>query len=184
VGATTRAGLLTTPLFERFGVSQRLEFYAEEDLCKILSRSAALLEVPMEEEGAVQIARRSRGTPRVANRLLKRCRDFAEVMAEGVISGEVAARALDVLGVDSLGLESGHRALLETVVDKFNGGPVGLSTLSAALGEEKDNIEDVLEPYLIQQGLLERTPRGRKITIAGRLHLNPNATTQRTLFDS
>lgn len=185
VGATTRAGLLTTPLFERFGVSNRLEFYNQEDLCRIILRSAGLLGVELDNDGAGEIARRSRGTPRVANRLLKRCRDFAEVKANGCINGEVATRALDVLGVDKLGLESGHRALLDCIANKFSGGPVGLSTLSAALGEEKDNIEDVLEPYIIQLGLLERSPRGRKITLAGRLHLDPNTAppVQRSLFD-
>ncbi|MDJ0838442.1 MAG: Holliday junction branch migration DNA helicase RuvB [Acidobacteriota bacterium] len=186
VGATTRAGLLTTPLFERFGISQRLEFYNLEDLCKILHRSAGLLQVGIDDKGALEIARRSRGTPRVANRLLKRCRDYAEVKGEGVIDGHNAERALEILGVDKLGLETGHRALLDTIANKFNGGPVGLSTLSAALGEEKDNIEDVLEPYLIQQGLLERSPRGRKITLSGRIHLDPKNVTpmQRSLFDN
>lgn len=184
VGATTRAGLLTTPLFERFGVSQRLEFYSQADLIKILIRSARILNVGIDEGGAGEIARRSRGTPRVANRLLKRCRDYAEVKANGMIDTETAESALAILGVDKMGLETGHRALLETIAYKFDGGPVGLSTLSAALGEEKDNIEDVLEPYLIQQGLLERGPRGRKITLNGRLHLDPShAPHQRSLFD-
>ena len=185
VGATTRAGLLTTPLFERFGVVQRLEFYSVEDLCKIIHRSASLLKIGIDEKGATQIAKRSRGTPRVANRLLKRCRDYAEVEAEGHIDSQTAVNALNILGVDHLGLESGHRALLECIANKFTGGPVGLATLSAALGEEKDSIEDVLEPFLIQQGLLERSPRGRKITVAGQLHLDPNNTThvQRSLFD-
>ena len=173
VGATTRAGLLTTPLFERFGVVQRLEFYSVEDLCTIISRSAKLLKTEITAEGAMEIGRRSRGTPRVANRLLKRCRDYAEVMSNGVIDGPSARSALEGLGVDTLGLEDGHRLLLDTILFKFNGGPVGLSTLSAALGEEKDSIEDVLEPYLIQQGLLERTPRGRCITFQGRRHIDP-----------
>jgi len=175
VGATTRAGLLTTPLFERFGVAQRLEFYTPEELCLIIHRSARLLRIAIDERGAICIASRSRGTPRVANRLLKRCRDYAEVKGEGTIDEPIALAALEVLGVDHIGLESGHRALLDCIANKFNGGPVGLSTLSAALGEEKDSIEDVLEPFLIQQGLLERTPRGRKITLSGRLHLDPNS---------
>lgn len=185
VGATTRAGLLTTPLFERFGVSQRLEFYNVEDLSKILIRSANLLKVEITSEGAVEIARRSRGTPRVANRLLKRCRDYAEVKGNGVIDAISAGKAMDILGVDHLGLAAGHRALLTCILHKFEGGPVGLATLSAALGEEKDSIEDVLEPYLIQCGLLERSPRGRKITFAGRRHIDPKGTmpTQRSLFD-
>ena len=175
VGATTRAGLLTTPLFERFGVAQRLEFYSSEELCLIIHRSARLLKIAIDDRGAYTIASRSRGTPRVANRLLKRCRDYAEVKGEGSIDEAMAMAALEVLGVDHVGLEAGHRALLDCIANKFNGGPVGLSTLSAALGEEKDSIEDVLEPFLIQQGLLERTPRGRKITLAGRIHLDPNA---------
>ena len=185
VGATTRAGLLTTPLFERFGVSQRLEFYNDEDLCRIIIRSARLLGTAITEKGANTIARRSRGTPRVANRLLKRCRDFADVKGDGSIDVAIAEKALETLGVDHLGLESGHRALLECIIYKFEGGPVGLSTLSAALGEEKDSIEDVLEPYLIQNGLLERSPRGRKITWAGRRHINPKdiAPLQQKLFD-
>jgi len=184
VGATTRAGLLTTPLFERFGVSQRLEFYSTQELCQIIQRSARLLKISMDDAGAATIAERSRGTPRVANRLLKRCRDFAEVKGDGSISGPLAQQALNALGVDELGLEEGHRALLSCILHKFGGGPVGLSTLSAALGEEKDSIEDVLEPYLIQQGLLERSPRGRKITPAGRLHIDPKnaVAAQRTLF--
>lgn len=185
VGATTRAGLLTTPLFERFGVSQRLEFYNEVDLAKIVRRSAKLLKVGLTDEGASEIARRSRGTPRVANRLLKRCRDYAEVRGDGNIDDRLARRALDTLGVDALGLEAGHRALLDSILCKFEGGPVGLATLSAALGEEKDSIEDVLEPYLIQLGFLERSPRGRRITALGRRHIDPQGkiSTQRSLFD-
>lgn len=184
VGATTRAGLLTTPLFERFGVTQRLAFYNTPDLCRILARSAKLLEVEMDSAGATVIATRSRGTPRVANRLLRRCRDYAQVEANGVIDEACALAALDILRVDSLGLEDGHRLLLDTIAQKFGGGPIGLSTLSAALGEEKDNIEDVIEPYLIQQGLLERTPRGRKITPAGMIHIDPNyQPLQKKLFD-
>lgn len=173
VGATTRAGLLTTPLFERFGLTQRLEFYSSEDLIKILFRSARLLKVGLTQAGANEIAQRSRGTPRVANRLLKRCRDYAEVKGNGMIDQEAACRAMEIMGVDRLGLELGHRALLSTILNKFGGGPVGLATLSAALSEEKDSIEDVLEPYLIQLGLLERSSRGRRITLAGRYHIDP-----------
>ena len=184
VGATTRAGLLTTPLFERFGVLQRLELYEIDDLCKIIKRTACILRVEIDDDGASQIARRSRGTPRVANRLVKRCRDFAEVRSQGRIDGGTAICALDALGVDHHGLEDGHRLLLDTILSKFGGGPVGLSTLSAALGEEKDTIEDVLEPFLIRQGLLERTPRGRKITRTGRSHIDPDddIPIQRKLF--
>lgn len=171
VGATTRAGLLTTPLFDRFGVVHRLEFYGPKDLCTILHRSAGLLRCDLSKAGAEEIAKRSRGTPRIANKLLKRCRDFAEVLGTGEVDKKIALQALDSLGVDHLGLEDGHRLLLETITYKFAGGPVGLSTLAAALAEEKDSIEDVLEPYLIQQGLLERTPRGRKITGHGLKHL-------------
>lgn len=183
VGATTRAGLLTTPLFERFGVVHRLEFYKIPELMRILKRSAKILNIELDEEGAETIGQRSRGTPRVANRLLRRCRDYAEVKGSGVIDGPAARSALDAIGVDVLGLEEGHRKLLECIAFKFNGGPVGLSTLSAALGEVKDSIEDVLEPYLIQQGLMERTPRGRRITPAGQIHLGQKATpSQRRLF--
>ena len=185
VGATTRAGLLTTPLFDRFGVVHRLEFYTMQELGVILARSARLLGIELTEKGAQAVARRSRGTPRVANRLLRRCRDFAEVKGDGRIDADLAALALEALGVDDIGLEEGHRALLNTIAVKFNGGPVGLSTLSAALGEEKDSIEDVLEPFLIQNGLLERTPRGRKITPAGIRHLGLDKgrhTTQPGLF--
>ncbi|CAM2066613.1 Holliday junction branch migration DNA helicase RuvB [Sulfidibacter corallicola] len=171
VGATTRAGLLTTPLFDRFGVVHRLEFYTVPELIQILKRSAKLLNIEIDDDGATMIAQRSRGTPRVSNRLLRRVRDFAEVVGEGHIDAKAALYALDALGVDQLGLEEGHRKLLEVIARKFNGGPVGLSTLSAAIGEEKDSIEDVQEPYLIQQGLLERTPRGRKLTPAGYIHV-------------
>lgn len=176
VGATTRAGLLTTPLFERFGVVHRLEFYKIPELVRILKRSANILTIELDDVGAETIAGRSRGTPRVANRLLRRCRDYAEVKGSGVIDGPAAESALNAIGVDALGLEEGHRKLLECIAFKFSGGPVGLSTLSAALGEVKDSIEDVLEPYLIQQGLMERTPRGRKITPAGQIHLGQKAT--------
>jgi holliday junction DNA helicase RuvB len=171
VGATTRAGLLTTPLRDRFGVSHRLEHYSAEHLAEIVSRSAGILEVEIDPEGARTIASRSRGTPRVANRLLKRVRDFAQVKGSGRIGAEVAAAALEMLEVDAGGLDRGDRALLDTVATKFGGGPVGLSTLAIAIGEEQDTIEDVLEPYLLQQGLLKRTPRGRVLTQRAYDHL-------------
>jgi holliday junction DNA helicase RuvB len=171
VGATTRAGLLTTPLRDRFGVSHRLEHYSPEHLAEIIRRSAGILDVEIDSEGAHTIASRSRGTPRVANRLLKRVRDFAQVKGSGVIGGDVAAAALEMLEVDAGGLDRSDRALLETVAVKFGGGPVGLSTLAIAIGEEQDTIEDVLEPYLLQQGLLKRTPRGRVLTQRAYDHL-------------
>jgi holliday junction DNA helicase RuvB len=164
IGATTRSGLLTTPLRDRFGVSHRLEHYNPEHLAQIISRSAGILGVEIDAEGAHTIAGRSRGTPRVANRLLKRVRDFAQVKGRGTIDAEVAAAALEMLEVDAGGLDRSDRALLDTIASKFGGGPVGLSTLAVAIGEEQDTIEDVLEPYLLQQGLLKRTPRGRVLT--------------------
>lgn len=171
VGATTRAGLLTTPLRDRFGVSHRLEHYSPEHLALIVERSAAILEVEIDAGGAATIAGRSRGTPRVANRLLKRVRDFAEVKGTGEIGAAVAADALALLEVDAGGLDRADRALLDTIATKFGGGPVGLSTLAIAIGEEQDTIEDVLEPYLLQQGLLKRTPRGRVLTQRAYDHL-------------
>ncbi len=171
VGATTRAGLLTTPLRDRFGVSHRLEHYDPADLAMIVERSAGILDVEIEPTGTAQIAARSRGTPRVANRLLKRVRDYAEVHGQGVISGDIAAAALAMLEVDEGGLDRHDRAILETIAGKFSGGPVGLSTLAAAVDEEQDTIEDVYEPYLLQQGLLKRTPRGRVVTERGYAHL-------------
>ncbi|MFG1172299.1 Holliday junction branch migration DNA helicase RuvB [Erwiniaceae bacterium CAU 1747] len=164
IGATTRAGSLTSPLRDRFGIVQRLEFYRVEDLQHIVGRSAACLGLPLSEDGALEIARRARGTPRIANRLLRRVRDFAEVKAEGEMSGEVASRALDMLSVDSEGFDYMDRKLLLAIIDKFTGGPVGLDNLAAAIGEERETIEDVLEPYLIQQGFIQRTPRGRIAT--------------------
>jgi len=161
VGATTRAGLLTGPLRDRFGIVQRLEFYSVADLTRIVLRSASLLKMPMEEGGAHEIARRSRGTPRIANRLLRRVRDYAEVKADGNVTAQVADRALDMLDVDDHGFDTMDRKLLLTIIEKFDGGPVGLDSLAAAIGEERDTIEDVLEPYLIQQGFIQRTPRGR-----------------------
>jgi Holliday junction DNA helicase RuvB len=166
VGATTRAGMLTNPLRDRFGIVARLEFYTSDELALIVSRSARLLECPMDAAGSVEIARRSRGTPRIANRLLRRCRDYAQVKADGAISRAVADAALTLLDVDSLGLDMMDRKLLEAVIDKFDGGPVGVDNLAAAVGESRDTIEDVIEPYLIQQGYLQRTPRGRIVTAA------------------
>ena len=164
VGATTRAGLLTAPLRDRFGVVQRLEFYSPEELCVIVKRSAKVLGVAIEEGGAWEIARRSRGTPRLANRLLKRVRDFAQVKYDGIITKEVAAFALDILDVDKLGLDNNDRTLLLTLIQKFSGGPVGLETLAASIGEDAGTLEDVYEPYLLMNGLINRTPRGRMAT--------------------
>ncbi len=164
IGATTRTGLLSAPLRNRFGVSLRLEFYEAHELASIIHRSARILGVPIDGEGADEIARRARGTPRVANRLLRRVRDFAEVRAQGRITREVAERSMELLEVDRLGFDRMDRLLLSILIDKFNGGPVGVETLSAAIGEEKDTIEDVYEPYLIQQGYLGRTPKGRVAT--------------------
>ena len=171
VGATTRAGLLTTPLRDRFGVSQRLEHYGADDLARIVRRSAGILEIEIEPAGERVIAERSRGTPRVANRLLRRVRDFAQVRGAGLITGAVADEALGLLEVDAAGLDRHDRTILETIAVKFSGGPVGLSTLAAAVDEEQETIEDVYEPYLLQQGLLKRTPRGRVITERGFDHL-------------
>ena len=164
VGATTRAGLLTAPLRDRFGVVQRLEFYSPEELCVIVKRSAKVLGVAIEEGGAWEIARRSRGTPRLANRLLKRVRDFAQVKYDGTITKEVADFALDILDVDKLGLDNNDRTLLLTLIQKFSGGPVGLETLAASIGEDAGTLEDVYEPYLLMNGLINRTPRGRMAT--------------------
>jgi Holliday junction DNA helicase RuvB len=166
IGATTRAGMLTNPLRDRFGIVSRLEFYSPEELAFIVRRSARLLDVKIDEEGALEIACRARGTPRVANRLLRRVRDYAEVKASGVVSAQVADAALKMLDVDSLGLDVMDRKLLGAILEKFNGGPVGLDNLAAAIGESPDTIEDVIEPYLIQQGYLQRTPRGRIATFA------------------
>jgi len=171
IGATTRAGLLTTPLRDRFGVSHRLEHYTPEHLAQIVMRSAGILEVEIDAEGAHAIASRSRGTPRVANRLLKRVRDFAQVKGSGRVDAEVAAAGLEMLEVDAGGLDRSDRNLLDTIAGKFGGGPVGLSTLAVAIGEEQDTIEDVLEPYLLQEGLLKRTPRGRVLTERAYEHL-------------
>jgi len=164
VGATTRAGSLTSPLRDRFGVVSRLDYYTEDELREILERSAQVLGVAAEDDGIAEISRRSRGTPRVANRLLRRVRDYAQVRANGVITGEVADRALRLLDVDELGMDTMDRKLLLTIIDKFNGGPVGIETLASAISEERDTIEDVYEPFLMQKGFLDRTPRGRVAT--------------------
>ena len=171
VGATTRAGLLTAPLRDRFGVINKLEFYTIDELKQIIIRSAGLLNVEIDEQGAVEMARRSRGTPRLANRLLKRVRDFAQVKYDGKITYEVANDALNLLEVDKLGLDKGDRSILETIIYKFAGGPVGLATLAAALGEEAGTLEDVYEPYLIQNGFIQRTPRGRVVTDFAYTHI-------------
>jgi Holliday junction DNA helicase RuvB len=164
VGATTRAGLLTSPLRDRFGITQRLEFYSVEELSQIVTRSAGILGSGIDSDGAVEIARRSRGTPRIANRLLRRVRDFSEVKADGRISLDASSRALDMLSIDKNGFDHMDRRLLMTMIEKFEGGPVGIDSLAAALSEERDTLEDVLEPYLIQQGFIMRTPRGRVVT--------------------
>ena len=164
VGATTRAGLLTSPLRDRFGIIQRLEFYSVEELTEIVGRSAEIIGTQINNKGATEIAGRSRGTPRIANRLLRRVRDFAEVKSDGKIDGPIASTALDMLSIDKNGFDHMDRRLLTTMIEKFDGGPVGVDSLSAAISEERDTIEDVLEPYLIQQGFIMRTPRGRVIT--------------------
>jgi Holliday junction DNA helicase RuvB len=171
VGATTRAGLLTSPLRDRFGIVQRLEFYTTDDLETIAHRSAGILNLPIEALGAVEIAKRSRGTPRIANRLLRRVRDFAEVEGDGVVTSDIAMSAMDMLQVDPNGFDAMDRRVLQTIVEKFDGGPVGIESLAAAVGEERGTIEDVIEPYLIQQGFLMRTARGRVATKNTYLHL-------------
>jgi len=175
VGATTRAGMLTNPLRDRFGIVSRLEFYTPEELSRIVARSANLLDTPAEASGCLEIARRSRGTPRIANRLLRRVRDYAQVKADGVITSAVADAALSMLDVDKVGLDPMDRRLLETIIHKFGGGPVGLESVAAAIGEEKDTIEDVIEPYLIQQGYIQRTPRGRIATLNTYAHFGLSA---------
>jgi holliday junction DNA helicase RuvB len=175
IGATTRTGLLTSPLRDRFGMTFRLEHYAPEDLATIVRRSARILDVEIADDAADEIARRSRGTPRIANRILRRVRDVAEVRHDGAITTEIAREALELLEVDERGLERIDRALLRSIVEKFDGGPVGLSTLAVSLGEEPDTIEDVYEPYLLQLGYLQRTPRGRVVTRLGREHVGAAA---------
>ncbi len=188
VGATTRAGLLTSPLRDRFGIVQRLEFYSSGDLARIITRSAEILGVPAETDGVDAVARRSRGTPRIANRLLRRVRDFAEVRGDGVITLDIATRAMDLLEVDEHGLDQLDRALVLSIVEKFDGGPVGIDSLAAAVGEERGTIEDVIEPYLIQQGFMMRSSRGRVATKKAYRHFGlkppaPAAVPQHGLFD-
>jgi Holliday junction DNA helicase RuvB len=186
VGATTRAGLLTSPLRDRFGIVQRLEFYAVEDLERIVERSAAILAVSIDEAGARRIAQRSRGTPRIANRLLRRVRDYAQVRADGRIGESIADAALDLLEVDREGFDTLDRKLLSAIIDRFDGGPVGIDSLAAALGEERGTLEDVTEPFLIQQGFLVRTARGRMVTRASYLHFGikpPERVTTLPLFE-
>ena len=178
IGATTRAGMLTNPLRDRFGIVSRLEFYSETELAKIVDRSSSLLEADIDASGSLEIAKRSRGTPRIANRLLRRVRDFAQVKSNGKITASVADDALKMLDVDLLGLDVMDRKLLQAILEKFNGGPVGIDNLAAAIGEERETIEDVLEPYLIQQGYLMRTPRGRVVTQATYLHFGMKPPTQ------
>jgi len=182
VGATTRAGLLTSPLRDRFGIVQRLEFYSTADLSTILRRAAGILGIQIDATGAMELAQRSRGTPRIANRLLRRVRDYAEVKADGHINAAIVARAMDMLNVDTHGFDAQDRKLLLTIIEKFDGGPVGVDNLSAAIGEERGTIEDVLEPYLIQQGFIMRTPRGRMATRNAYLHcgLKPPASQSAT----
>lgn len=174
VGATTRAGMLTNPLRDRFGIVQRLEFYEIADLATIVTRSANILKIPIEPEGALEIAKRSRGTPRIANRILRRVRDYAEVKGQGIITKYIADQALNMLDVDEKGFDHLDRRLLLTMIDKFDGGPVGLDNLAAAISEERNTIEDVLEPYLIQQGFIMRTPRGRMVTRHAYMHFGLN----------
>ena len=187
VGATTRAGLLTSPLRDRFGIVQRLEFYSVEDLAHIVTRAAGILRVAIDADGAREIATRARGTPRIANRLLRRARDFAEVKADGRLTGEVASRALDLLSVDANGFDTMDRRLLLTIMQKFDGGPVGVDSLAAAIGEERGTIEDVVEPFLIQQGYMLRTARGRMATRSAWIHFGlappPSAMHPQDLFD-
>ncbi len=187
VGATTRTGLLTPPLRDRFGVILRLEFYSPEELLTIVQRSAALLRMQIDESGALELGRRSRGTPRIANRLLRRVRDFAQVGKHDIVTEEVADQALNMLGVDQYGLDEMDRRIMLTIIDKFNGGPIGLETLATVVCEEKNTLEDVYEPFLIQSGFLNRTPRGRVATVSAYDHFGrekkPASTGQPTLFD-
>ena len=174
IGATTRAGLLTSPLRDRFGITQRLEFYSHNDLASIISRSAGILNLEMDDDAANELARRSRGTPRISNRLLRRVRDYAQIRANGIINHKVTQQALDLLNVDTYGLDMMDRKLLMAIMEKFNGGPVGIENLAAIIGEERGTIEDVIEPFLLQQGLLIRTPRGRVVTALTWQHFDLN----------
>jgi Holliday junction DNA helicase RuvB len=186
VGATTRAGLLTSPLRDRFGITQHLEFYATEDLTRIALRTAGILDLPIDREGAEEIAGRSRGTPRIANRLLRRVRDYAQVQADGRVDRNVAPAAMNMLEVDPHGFDGMDRKLLLTIIDKFDGGPVGVESLAAAIGEERGTLEDVVEPYLIQEGFLQRTARGRMATKRAYLHFGlsvPERPETPSLFD-
>ncbi|MGZ4958077.1 MAG: Holliday junction branch migration DNA helicase RuvB [Methylomonas sp.] len=183
IGATTRAGLLTSPLRDRFGIVQRLEFYTIEELASIVSRSAAMLGIGMDDGGADEIARRSRGTPRIANRLLRRVRDFAEVKADGLVTREIAQQALEMLKIDQHGFDMLDRKLLQAMIKHFQGGPVGLDTLAAAISEERGTVEDVLEPYLLQQGFIMRTPRGRVVTHKAYTHFGLPAPRQQSATD-
>lgn len=183
VGATTRAGMLTNPLRDRFGIVARLEFYSAEELQRIVTRSARLLNAPIDADGAIEVAKRSRGTPRIANRLLRRVRDYAEVKGDGRITRDIADKALAMLDVDPLGFDVMDRKLLEAIIHRFDGGPVGLDNLAAAIGEERETIEDVIEPYLIQQGFLQRTPRGRIATASAFKHLGLQAPQGGDLLD-
>lgn len=183
IGATTRTGLLTSPLRSRFGVDLRLDYYSSEELTQIILRSANILKVEIDNPGAVELSLRARGTPRIANRLLKRVRDYADIKADGVITEKVANRALEMFEVDGKGLDNLDRAILESIIIKFRGGPVGIDTIAAAVSEDKDTIEDVYEPFLIREGLLEKTPRGRKVTPLAYSHLNiTNPDSQKGLF--
>lgn len=182
IGATTRAGMLTSPLRDRFGFTARLEFYTVEELIQIIKRSAKILSIEIEDNGAYEIAKRSRGTPRIANRILKRIRDFAQVMGDGVITKEISEKGLDALDIDKEGLDFMDREILSVIIHKFQGGPVGIDTLSVAVGEEKDTIEDVYEPYLIQRGFISRTPRGRVATPLAYKYLNVDLKKDGLLF--
>lgn len=182
VGATTRVGLLTSPLLDRFGIQERLQYYSAETLTNIILRSAGLLSVPIAEQAALEIARRSRGTPRIANRLLRRTRDFAQVKGDGKITIEIAELALSALKVDEAGLDEMDKRILLTIIDKFHGGPVGISTIATAIGEEPDTIEEVYEPYLIMEGFIKRTPRGREATSHAYAHFNRTKTPKQNGF--
>jgi Holliday junction DNA helicase RuvB len=184
VGATTRAGLLTSPLRDRFGITQRLEFYHHDDLATIITRAAGILNVVIDAEGAMELARRSRGTPRIANRLLRRVRDYAQVRADGQITRDIAQKALDLLNVDAYGLDMMDRKLILAILEKFEGGPVGVENLAAVVGEERGTIEDVIEPFLLQQGFLMRTPRGRVATRLAWQHFGLTPKRPRDLFDN